>query len=56
MARTNRLTVISNADMDWIHEASLKILQETGVVFNSAEALSIFKNHGARVDGKTNRS
>jgi trimethylamine--corrinoid protein Co-methyltransferase len=53
MARTNRLTVISNADMDWIHAASLKILRETGIVFNSAEALSIFKNHGARVDGKT---
>lgn len=53
MAMTNRLEVISSADMDWVHEASLKILEETGVVFHSEEALDIFKSHGARVDGKT---
>jgi trimethylamine--corrinoid protein Co-methyltransferase len=39
--------------MDWIHDASLKILKETGVVFHCAKALDIFKKHGARVDDKT---
>ncbi len=52
MAMTDRLKMISNADMDWIHDASLKILKETGVVFNSVKALDIFKRHGAKVDDK----
>ncbi|MCK4988582.1 MAG: trimethylamine methyltransferase family protein, partial [Desulfobacterales bacterium] len=39
--------------MEWIHEASLKILAETGIVFHSEEALAICKNHGAKVDVKT---
>jgi trimethylamine--corrinoid protein Co-methyltransferase len=36
-----------------IHDASLKILKETGVVFHSDLALDIFKKHGARVEGQT---
>jgi len=35
-----------------IHGASLKILQETGVLFHHDEVLEIFKNHGAKVQGK----
>jgi trimethylamine--corrinoid protein Co-methyltransferase len=38
--------------MDWIHAASLKILEETGVVFHSEEALEICKRKGAKVNGK----
>ena len=53
MALANRLKAISNDDMEWIHNASLKILEETGVVFHSEDALDIFKRHGAKVDGKT---
>jgi trimethylamine--corrinoid protein Co-methyltransferase len=49
----SRLNVISKADMDWIHAASLKILAETGIVFHSEEALTICRNHGAKVNGKT---
>jgi trimethylamine--corrinoid protein Co-methyltransferase len=49
----SRLNVISKPDMQWIHEASLKILAETGIVFHSEEALTICRNHGAKVDGKT---
>ncbi len=48
----NRLKVISKKDMDWIHTASLKILEETGVVFHSEEALEICKRKGAKVNGK----
>jgi len=53
MPLTNRLKAISKEDMAWIHEASLKILAETGVVFHNEEALAICKNHGAKVNGKT---
>jgi trimethylamine--corrinoid protein Co-methyltransferase len=53
MAMMNRLKVISDNDMAWIHDASLKIMEETGVVFNSDDALAIFKKHGAKVDAKT---
>lgn len=52
MALMSRLKVITKEDMDWIHEATLKILQETGVVYHSEEALEIFKKHGAKVVGK----
>ncbi len=52
MGLKTRLEVISKEDYNRIHEASIKILEETGVVFQSAEALEIFKNHGAKVDGE----
>jgi len=35
-----------------IHGASLKILEETGVLFHHDEVLEIFKNHGAKVQDK----
>lgn len=43
---------IEERDYDRIHQASLKILEETGVVFQSDEAVEIFKKHGAKVDGQ----
>jgi D-lactate dehydrogenase len=48
---TTRLEVISNQQIDDLHQASLKILNETGIVFKSEEAVEIFKNHGARTEG-----
>lgn len=53
MAPMSRLKVITDEDMSWIHEASLKILQDTGVLYHNDEALDIFKKHGAKVSGKT---
>ena len=53
MPLINRLKAISEEDMAWIHEASLKILGETGIVFHSEEALAICKKHGAKVNGQT---
>jgi trimethylamine--corrinoid protein Co-methyltransferase len=38
--------------MDWIHAASLKVLEETGVVFHSTEALDICMRKGAKVNGR----
>ena len=53
MRLKSRLNVISETDMEWIHEASLKILAETGIVFHSKAALTICRDHGAKVSGKT---
>lgn len=48
-----KLEVISSNQMQNIHEAALKIMAETGIVFDAAEALEVFSRHGARVEGKT---
>ena len=53
MRLKSRLNVISDADMEWIHEASLKILSETGMVFHCEEALNICKDRGAKINGNT---
>jgi trimethylamine--corrinoid protein Co-methyltransferase len=50
MALPNRLKVIPDRDLSRVHAASLKVLKETGVVFRCAEALKIFKTHGAKVE------
>ena len=49
MAKKPMLEVISKADFNKIHDASLKILKETGVVFNHEHAIEIFKRQGAKV-------
>lgn len=48
-----RLEVISSNQMQKLHDAALKIVAETGVVFDADAALDIFKRCGARVEGKT---
>jgi trimethylamine---corrinoid protein Co-methyltransferase len=47
------MRVISDKEYQRIHDASLKILAETGVRFDSDEALDVFKKHGAKVVNKT---
>jgi trimethylamine--corrinoid protein Co-methyltransferase len=46
------LTTLSLAQCEKIHEAALRILEKTGTLFQSQEALDIFKKGGARVDGE----
>lgn len=45
-----RLDILSGADVRKIHEATLWIIENVGVRFPSARALSIWESHGARVD------
>ncbi len=40
-------------DLVRIHDASVQVLEETGMVFQSQRALDLLKHHGARVTGKT---
>lgn len=47
------LNILSNNDILRVYDASIKILEETGVIFRSEEARDIFKQHGAKVVGET---
>ncbi|MCP4719059.1 MAG: hypothetical protein GY860_06335, partial [Desulfobacteraceae bacterium] len=38
-------------DLDKIHGASMKILEQQGIVINSEKVLSIFKKHGFKIHG-----
>lgn len=53
MTLHSELKVLSPEQMEQVHNASLKILNETGVSFHSDEALEIFRSNGFRVDGET---
>ena len=53
MALKSRMEVLTKEDLLRVHEATIKILQETGVVFHSDEAIEIFKKNGAKVENKT---
>jgi len=48
-----KIEIVSNSDLDRLHEKSLQVLSETGVIFHSEEALEIFKHHGIKIQGKT---
>lgn len=53
MGLRHRLEVIGPDDYERIHHASLKILQETGIVVQSEEALAVCKKKGAKIQGQT---
>jgi trimethylamine--corrinoid protein Co-methyltransferase len=42
--------LLSAADLEQIHQTSMKVLARVGVAFPQAEALGIFKQHGVRVE------
>ena len=52
-ARRRQLQILEAADVERIHEASLDVLAETGVVFYSPHALDVLEEHGAVVDRET---
>jgi trimethylamine--corrinoid protein Co-methyltransferase len=47
-----KLESLSPGEMEAVHQASVKIMAEKGVVFDSFRALDVFKKHGAKIDGK----
>jgi len=53
LARRRGLRVLSQADVERVHEASLDVLAKTGVVFFSQRALDVLEEHGAAVDRET---
>ena len=46
-----KLEVLSDDDFKMIHQASIRLLEDTGIVFHHDEVLKLFKDHGAAVDG-----
>lgn len=46
------LEALTKAELVRMHEASLKVLEQTGVVFDDEESLELFKKHGAKINGK----
>ena len=48
-----RVQFLSDGQLDDLQEATLHILEEVGVQFPSEKALSIFADHGARVDHRS---
>ncbi len=47
--------VLSDDDIERINSASMTILEEIGIEFHDDEALALWKEHGAEVDGLTVR-
>ncbi|MBN2148413.1 MAG: trimethylamine methyltransferase family protein, partial [Anaerolineales bacterium] len=45
-----RLEILSSADVEQIHAATLDVIEMVGVRFPSDRALQIFSDHGAKVD------
>jgi len=45
-----KLEVLSVEDIHRIHEATLTVIEKTGVRFPSSRALDIWEEHGATVD------
>lgn len=50
-----RIKVLSEADLERVHDATLKVLDQVGVLFEDPEAQRILKESGARVDGEVVR-
>jgi len=50
-----RLELLSQNQIEAIHQATLEVLHKTGVVFKHPQALKVFAEAGASVDHKTQR-
>ncbi len=48
-----QMEILSDSDIEQIHETTIKVLEEVGVKFPSSEALDIFEDAGAKVDRST---
>ena len=48
----NRMHEFTREQIQMIHDASMDVLQNTGIKFNEPQALAIFKQHGIKVDGE----
>ncbi len=51
--RVPRIKIVGDKDLPRIHQASIDLLENTGLIFEHEEALGMFKKHGAKVEGKT---
>ncbi len=48
----DRMQSFSKEDLTMIHASSMKVLEQTGVIFNDHNALRLFKDNGFKIDGE----
>lgn len=53
MSIATHFRLVDKETLSQVHESTLDILANTGIVFQSQECLNIFGQHGARVEGQT---
>ena len=49
---SNHNKILSSTDIDLIHQTSMRLLANVGVLFPCREALTIFNEHGIRTEGE----
>lgn len=49
----DRMQTFSKSDLEAIHNASMELLESTGVVFQDKRSVNVFKDHGFRISGNT---
>jgi len=49
----DRIQELTDEQKTKIHDSSMDLLKNIGIVFNDDEALEIFKKHGLKVEGRT---
>ncbi len=50
MYRSPRMSLFTDKEIDLIHDASLEVLEKTGILYESPTALDILEAHGQKVD------
>ena len=51
MAQLSRLTLLSDSELDRLHETTVELLETVGVELEADEAVAVFADKGAKVDG-----
>ena len=54
--RARRFVTLSEGDLERIHAASLRVLDEVGILLESPRALALAEGAGARVDDRERRA
>ncbi len=52
MALKSKIDPLSKDEINTIHDASIELLETCGITFKSEEAVAVFRDRGARVDGQ----
>jgi len=51
-----RITYLSAAEKDFIHEKTLDVLANVGIAYNTPQAIDLLEQAGAEVDRETMRA
>ncbi|MDR1920699.1 MAG: trimethylamine methyltransferase family protein, partial [Candidatus Adiutrix sp.] len=51
MFKMSRLTLVDRDHLKKIHEGTMEVLEKTGIAMENEEALAVWRDHGAKVDG-----